>query len=569
MAIEGGAMQSGANSSLMQPTMADSTVSPVPEGSSSHNLFRKITHVSIETKILGLVSFFIIIGFGTYAILNIQRQQNDMIAQQEEMNRSLTISVHTGLRTSMMAGKVDLTKEVLANLRNIDSVRQVKVFDTSGVEAFNGASKVSGTEKDQLTKVVSSGETASFYEGEGDNHVLTEIHPLPNESACQACHSTAGPMIGAVMVSTSTSRVDDTLRSNRIFSLVILVLTLAFVITALKILLKLSIIGPLKQVVGAIKRIAAGDLTLRIPEKSTTELGDLAHSLNDMTVSLRVLSTKIQETGEQTGAASTEISAIVEQQASTSAEQSSAVAETTATIEQLAGTAGQIADTALSVARVAEETFSNARQGHDTVVATIDGMESISEKVNNVAEKTLSLGEKSQRISTILEIINNIADQTNLLALNAAVEAARAGDQGRGFAVVAGEVRRLAEESVEATAKIKTLIDEIQSETNSTIMATEDSAKEVVLGVELATKAGNSLERILEVVAENTTAANEISVATQQQKGASEQVVMAMTNISEASRQQANGARQTAAATEQLNKAAAELREAISRFKVK
>ena len=89
-----------------------------------------------------------------------------------------------------------------------------------------------------------------------------------------------------------------------------------------------------------------------------------------------------------------------------------------------------------------------------------------------------------------------------------------------------------------------------------------------VEGVELATNAGRSLESILEVVAENTSAANEISIATQQQKSASEQVVVAMTNIAEASKQQASGARQTAAATEQLNRAA-ELREAIARFKVK
>ncbi|MDO8736893.1 MAG: methyl-accepting chemotaxis protein [Thermoleophilia bacterium] len=530
-----------------------------------HNIFK----TSIEAKILGLTSLLIIIGFGGFALLSISHEQNDMIAQQEEMNRSLATSVHASLTTSMLAGKSDLTMQALESMSNVGGVRQVKVFNNEGGEVFNGGGSASGTVKDQLTKVMSTGEVVSFYEGEGPGRMMTEIHPLPNEAACQACHIGSSGMRGAVLVSTSTQRVDETIRSNKIFSIAALFLTLAFIIISLKILLKIAVIKPLTNVVSAIKRIAAGDLTLRVPSKSSDELGVLASSFNEMTDSLNDLSTKIMETGEQTSAASAEISATVEQQASTSAEQSAAVAETTATIEELAGTARQIAETASSVATVADETFNHARQGHEAVAATLQGMESINEKVNKVAEKTLSLGEKSQRIGTILEIINDIADQTNLLALNAAVEAARAGDQGRGFAVVAGEVRRLAEESVGATAKIKALIDEIQSETNSTILATEESAKEVDRGVELATNAGKSLESILSVVAENTRAANEISIATQQQKSASEQVVVAMTSISEASKQQASGARQTAAATEQLNQAAVELRQAISRFRVK
>lgn len=565
MALGGGTQERDTNSASIKQTRLYSN----DEAATGGGLLRNIFRASIETKILGLTSLLIFIGFGTFAYLSISHEQNDMITQQEDMNRSLAIAVHGSLKTSMLAGKSDLTMQALDNLRSINRVSQVKVFNPDGGEAFKGGSVAAGLEKEQLTKVLASGEVSSFYEGEGDNRLLTEIHPLTNEAACQSCHIDTSPMRGAVLISTSTKKVDDTIQSNKVFSIAALLLTLAFVIISLKVLLKIAIIRPLTSVVGAIKRIAAGDLTLRVPTKSSDEFGVLARSFNDMTDSLRELSTKILETGEQTSAASAEISATVEQQASTSAEQSSAVAETTATIEELAATARQIADTAGSVARVADETFNHAQQGQEAVAATLEGMESISGKVNNVAEKTLSLGEKSQRIGTILDIINDIADQTNLLALNAAVEAARAGDQGRGFAVVAGEVRRLAEESVEATGKIKSLIDEIQSETNSAILATEESSKEVGRGVELAANAGRSLESILEVVAENTSAANEISIATQQQKSASEQVVVAMTNIAEASKQQASGARQTAAATEQLNLAAVELREAIARFRVK
>ncbi|MHB1054446.1 MAG: methyl-accepting chemotaxis protein, partial [Thermoleophilia bacterium] len=468
-----------------------------------------------------------------------------------------------------LAGKSDLTQQAIDSMRSIEDVKRIDVFSTSGAVLFNGGGKLVGREADELLKVLSTGQGAVFYEGEGDNHVLTEMQPLPNEAACQTCHGNTSSLRGAVMVSTSTSRADQIIGANKSRTVAFMILTLAFIIAALMFVIRYSIIRPLRGLLNSIRRISAGDLTERVITKSHDELGVLANNFNEMTDNLRQLSTQIMETGEQTSAASAEISATVEQQASTSAEQSSAVAETTATIEELAGTARQIAETAESVSRVAQETFQHAQQGYDAVAATLSGMENINDKVNKVAEKTLLLGEKSQRINTILEIINDIADQTNLLALNAAVEAARAGDQGRGFAVVAGEVRRLAEESVEATGKIKNLIDEIQAETNSTILATEESTKEVEKGVELAKGAGSSLESILDVVAENTSAAKEISVATQQQKSASDQVVVAMTSISEASKQQASGARQTAMATESLNQAAAELSAAISRFKVR
>jgi len=528
-------------------------------------LFRR----SIEAKVLGLVSILLIAGVSFFAWVNTRSVADDMMDQQEQNSHVLAMSVHESLTTSMLAGKADLTTQALENLRGVGDVKQVDVYNIKGDKVFSDSGKPAGKQAEELAQVLRTGENTEFFEGEGDSRVLTEIHALPNEASCQGCHGTVETLRGATLVSTSTVRTDQAIANNQLRTFLFMGITLAVILISLRTILRISVIKPLRNVLNIINRVSDGDLTERVPIRSQDELGMLAKSFNGMTESLRTLSAKIIQMGDQTGTASAEITTTVEQQASASAEQSSAVAETSATIEELAGTASQIAETASLVAGVAEETQHHAEQGYQAVDDTIKGMKTIDEKVNKVAEKTLSLGEKSQRIGTILEIINGIADQTNLLALNAAVEAARAGDQGRGFAVVAGEVRRLAEESVQATGKIKALIDEIQAETNTTIMATEESAKEVQKGVELAKGAGQSLESILEVVAENTSAAKEISIATQQQKSASEQVVVAMTNISEASKQQASGAAQTAKATEQLNRAAAELREAISRFRVK
>ena len=216
-------------------------------------------------------------------------------------------------------------------------------------------------------------------------------------------------------------------------------------------------------------------------------------------------------------------------------EQSAAIADTSATIEELAAAAGSIAENVRSVAEAAEHTGVTMRD--------------MQGKVEAIAVRALSLGERAQKIGEILELIDDIAGQTNLLALNAAIEAARAGEAGKGFAVVAAEVRKLAERSLRSTESISVIVAGVRDETNATIMATEQGTRQAREVGELMTSTATMLEESL--------------LAAQQQKTAADQADAAILQIRQGADQLATAQSQRASTAERLESLVDEIENAL------
>ena len=170
--------------------------------------------------------------------------------------------------------------------------------------------------------------------------------------------------------------------------------------------------------------------------------------------------------------------------------------EISSCIEKLKVETYSTKDIAQSVVEKSQKTLMVSSKEENFIKEGIEKMYTIKQKIQIIAELILELSEQSQHIANNIGIVEDIAEQTNMLALNAAVEAARAGEHGKGFAVVASEIRKLADESKQATTKVIELIKEIQNATNSTVMAAEEGSKEIEAGVTITLKISENINEL-------------------------------------------------------------------------
>lgn len=266
----------------------------------------------------------------------------------------------------------------------------------------------------------------------------------------------------------------------------------------------------------------------------------------------RSLSDQIGSAVGQVRSSSAELQAVANQQASGAKEQAAAMTEISTTISELLTTSRQIAESAQRVAQNAEQTASAARTGHGTVDMTHESISGIRRQVDQIVSHMLELGKKSQEVGAVLDIVSELAEQTNILAINATIEAAGAGEAGKRFAVVADEIRKLADRVGGSTKEVRTLIDDVRSAVNTTVMATETGSKAVDAGSRQFGDVASAFKQISGLVSTTTDAAREIELSTKQQSSAVEQVNVAIASVTQASVETETSAGQTLQTVSQM-----------------
>lgn len=260
---------------------------------------------------------------------------------------------------------------------------------------------------------------------------------------------------------------------------------------------------------------------------------------------------------------SVELQTTANQQAVGAMEQATAMSEISTTITELLATSRQITESARRVSDAAEQTALAGQSGRRTVGSAQQSMVEIRHQVDVIVNHMLELGDKSQRIGAVLDIVSELAEQTNILAINSTIEAAGAGESGKRFGVVADEIRKLADRVAESTKEIRNLIDVVRGAVHTTVIATEIGSKAVDAGTAQFAGVASAFEQIVDLVTTTTEAAREIELSTKQQTTAVEQVNFAVTNVTQTTKESEASSSQTLQTASQLTELSTRLRHLV------
>ncbi len=325
---------------------------------------------------------------------------------------------------------------------------------------------------------------------------------------------------------------------------------------------------PMREIAEEATRIARGKLGTPRPVPADDEVWAVSAAFTGMQLHLGRLLGELKGAGTKISAATDDIVKTSTRYEDGATEQATALNETSATTEELARSARQIADNAQAVEEIAQKTLAAAKRGQDGADEFSGAMARMERENHSISNAVVKLNKRVQQIGRIVEFINGVADKSDLLALNAELEGTKAGEVGRGFALVAAEMRRLAENVLESTKEIESLIEEIREATRAAVAATSAGVQATETGGALAREVMQSLGEILQLAGRTSEAVKSISLATQQQQSGTDQLAEAMADILRVTQLSLAATKQVSAANVDLAGLSKDLKSVVGRFRL-
>ncbi|MDR2689089.1 MAG: methyl-accepting chemotaxis protein [Azoarcus sp.] len=389
-------------------------------------------------------------------------------------------------------------------------------------------------------------------------HLTEQIDAITRELV-EMNDKLTGEEIGGMEASSRTS----TLLQAVVLTIMVVVMISLFVS------LNVSVIKPVEHTRNLIVQVEREqNLKLRTHHIAHDEIGQLSEAfdamLGKLQSSLQTVHAKMQEVNHTVA----ELDNAAKEVTAGSSAQSSSTSAMAAAVEEMTVSISTVSGSAVDAQNVAHEAGDTANQGGAIIEQTVTEMSNISSTVSQASSVIESLGHESQQISSVVQVIKEVADQTNLLALNAAIEAARAGEQGRGFAVVADEVRKLAERTSQSTSDISGMVGKIQTSAKEAVAEMVRVVKQVESGQILAQDAGKRISAIRESASKVAQAVSEISSALKEQSAASQDIARNVENVAQMTDQNAAAAITASDYTERLKQLTLDVKNTVEQFKV-
>ena len=327
-------------------------------------------------------------------------------------------------------------------------------------------------------------------------------------------------------------------------------------------------VNPLRKLTQVVKRIVEGDLSQKVDVESGDEVGELALAFAQMVEKLKQVLSALQDSVALLTNAGNELGTSTSEQSQTITRQATALQETQVTAQEIKQTsllAAQKAETVLKLTEKADEVSS---QGEAAIEKSLGGLTDIRAQVDEISVKIAQLSERTQQIGGITQTVKDLADQSNMLALNAAIEAVRSGEHGKGFAVVAREIRSLADQSIQATNRVREILEDIGGAIQVAVSITERGSQKIEGGLLQVKQSGENLRELSNIVKDNSSAVRQIAAAVSQQNAGITQIFSAVTDQTRMMDETMRRLETTTQAASTLKDLSLRVQEVVGRFRV-